>query len=182
MDRDGVLNEDRGFVHRREDFHLLPGVRESLRALSDAGWALVVVTNQSGIGRGLYELADFHRLTEWMCRDFARAGAPLSGVYFCPHHPDAHCRCRKPAPGLLLEAAYELGLSLADSWLVGDRLTDLEAGRLAGVPRRVLVHACAASDQLHEGDQVAADLAAATQKILETSPVHRPESRRECDV
>jgi D-glycero-D-manno-heptose 1,7-bisphosphate phosphatase len=124
----------------------VPGVLDGARRLDELGLALVVVTNQSGIGRGLYTEEDFRLLTDWMTQRFAAAGAPLAGVYFCPHHPeDAQgayrmvCDCRKPAPGLLLRAAAELRLDLARSVLFGDRASDLQAARSAGVPRRVLL-------------------------------------------
>lgn len=146
LDRDGVINLDRGYVFRREDFEFVPGVLEGARRLHDLGYALAVVTNQSGIGRGLYTEDDFHRLTDWMRQAFAAAGAPLAGVYFCPHHPTAavghyrrECHCRKPAPGMLVDAARALGIDLATSVLFGDRASDLEAARTAGVPHRVLL-------------------------------------------
>lgn len=146
LDRDGVINVDHGYVVRREDFVLVPGVLEAARTLAGLGFQLVVVTNQSGIGRGLYTAADFDALTDWMRGVFAEAGAPLAGVYYCPHHPtDAvgpyrtACRCRKPQPGMLLDAARELRLDLARSVLFGDKPSDLEAAQAAGVPQRVLL-------------------------------------------
>jgi len=146
LDRDGVINVDRGYVSRRENFTFVPGVIEGARQLHELGYALVVVTNQSGIGRGLYGKDDFDTLTAWMKAELASAGAPLSGVYFCPHHPSeafgAHrraCDCRKPAPGMLLTAAQELKLRLSASVMFGDKETDLEAARAAGVPLRVLL-------------------------------------------
>ncbi|MEW5878935.1 MAG: D-glycero-beta-D-manno-heptose 1,7-bisphosphate 7-phosphatase [Pseudomonadota bacterium] len=146
LDRDGVINVDLGYVVRQEDFHFVPGTLEAARVLADRGFALVVITNQSGIARGLYSVDDFQRLTRWMRERFAEAGAPLAGVYFCPHHPTegqgqyrVNCTCRKPAPGMLLAAAHELGLDLARSVLFGDRRSDLEAAHAAGVPHRVLL-------------------------------------------
>jgi len=108
LDRDGVINIDHGYVFRRDDFEFVPGTLAACAQLHRQGLALVVVTNQSGIGRGLYSEDDYRRLTEWMTAAFAAAGAPLAGVYYCPHHPQAllpeyrrACACRKPAPGLL---------------------------------------------------------------------------------
>ena len=107
LDRDGVINIDHAYVHDREHFEWVPGVLEGARMLTDAGFLLVVVTNQSGIGRGYYTEADFHALTDWMCGVFAEAGAPIAAVRFCPHHPEKalglyrrECRCRKPQPGM----------------------------------------------------------------------------------
>ncbi len=146
LDRDGVINIDHAYVYRREDFEFVPGVLAAARTLHEAGYALVVVTNQSGIGRGMYSEADFDRLTDWMRGEFAAAGAPIAGVYFCPHHPrDAQepyrldCDCRKPAPGMLLAAARDLKLDLASSVLFGDKESDLQAAAAAGVQERVLL-------------------------------------------
>jgi len=146
LDRDGVINVDRGYVCRREDFQFVPGTLAACAQLHRQGLLLVVVTNQSGIGRGLYAEDDYRRLTEWMCAEFAAAGAPLAGVYHCPHHPQAllteyrrACDCRKPAPGLLLAAARELSLDLGRSVLFGDKASDIDAAAAAGVPQRVLL-------------------------------------------
>src|SRR5579871_4411502 len=123
LDRDGVINEELNYVHRVEDFHFLPGVLAACQKFVAAGYLLVVVTNQAGIARGYYDTAAFERLTEWMKARFAEAGAPLAGVYHCPHHPEGRiealriaCDCRKPAPGLILQAQRELGIDLARSF------------------------------------------------------------------
>ncbi len=146
IDRDGVINVERHYVHRIEDFELLPGVIDGLRRLAAHGYALVVVTNQAGIAKGLYDEQDYERLTAHMRGLLAAQGVQLAGVYHCPHHPQGKvaaftrdCACRKPAPGLLLQAAAELALDLARSVLVGDKPSDTAAGRAAGVRRTVLV-------------------------------------------
>jgi D-glycero-D-manno-heptose 1,7-bisphosphate phosphatase len=146
LDRDGVVNIDHGYVFRREDFEFVPGTLAACAQLHRQGMLLVVVTNQSGIGRGLYSEDDFRRLSAWMSAEFAAAGAPLAGLYHCPHHPQATlaqfrlaCDCRKPAPGLLLAAARELSLDLSRSVLFGDKASDIEAAAAAGVPQRVLL-------------------------------------------
>lgn len=140
LDRDGVINDDVGYLHRIEQFHFLPGVLDACKQMYKAGYALVVVTNQSGIARGYYTEAHFQQVTQWMVQQFALADAPLAGVYFCPHHPEfavagpaVPCLCRKPEPGMLLQAAAELGLDLAASIMVGDKEDDVRAGRAAGV-------------------------------------------------
>ncbi|MCU0922366.1 MAG: D-glycero-beta-D-manno-heptose 1,7-bisphosphate 7-phosphatase, partial [Burkholderiaceae bacterium] len=146
LDRDGVINIDRGYVYRREDFQFVAGALEGARRLHEMGFLLVVTSNQSGIGRGLYTEADFHALTGWMRDEFQTAGAPLAGVYYCPHHPTEAigaylrvCECRKPAPGMLHAAARDLGIHLKSSAMFGDKSSDLEAARTAGVPIRVLL-------------------------------------------
>jgi D-glycero-D-manno-heptose 1,7-bisphosphate phosphatase len=146
IDRDGVLNEERAFVHRIEDWALLPGAVEALRLLKAAGYLLVVITNQSGIARGLYSEDDYRVLTEHMRERLAAAGASLDAVEHCPHLPDApvgryraDCDCRKPKPGMLKRAILALDIEPSASFLVGDRLSDVEAGRAAGIGRCFLV-------------------------------------------
>lgn len=127
LDRDGVINIDSGYVCRRDEFVFVPGAVEACRILSRAGFKLFVVTNQSGIGRGYYTEEDFLRLTSWMQNEMASDGAPIEKVYFCPHHPDAKieryrrvCRCRKPQPGMILDAIGEFGIDPARSVIFGD--------------------------------------------------------------
>lgn len=150
IDRDGVINRDHGYVSRWENFELLPGVVDALTLLQDLGFELVVVTNQSGIGRGYYDEAAFKELTARMVEHFSHEGVTIAGVYFCPHHPsDAkpayrqHCDCRKPEPGMLLQAAADLDLDLGHSIMIGDKVSDMRAGHAAGVARcyRVADHA-----------------------------------------
>jgi len=140
LDRDGVVNEDTGYLHRIEDCRFIPGIFELVAAFAQAGFLTVIATNQSGIGRGLYTEADFQRLMTWMQGEFARRGTPLAAVYHCADHPTEgvgiHRRdnpSRKPGPGMLLQAAVDLGLDLGRSWTVGDKESDIAAGRAAGV-------------------------------------------------
>ena len=161
LDRDGVVNRDRGYVHRIEDFELLPAVVPALRRLSAGGYALAVVTNQSGLARGLFTLADYERLSRHMVAELARDGVAIEGVEYCPHLPNAAvaafrtvCGCRKPAPGMILTVAERLRLDLSRSVLVGDKLTDVLAGRAAAVGRCVLVRS---GQPLSLADEAAAD-------------------------
>jgi D,D-heptose 1,7-bisphosphate phosphatase len=146
IDRDGVINEERAFVHKIEDFAFVPGAIEALRELQAAGYLLVVITNQSGIARGLYTEADYLSLTEHMRERLSSAGVNLDAMEYCPHLPDApvaryrlDCECRKPKPCMLLRAMTALGIDPRASILIGDRVSDIEAGRRAGVGRCFLV-------------------------------------------
>jgi D-glycero-D-manno-heptose 1,7-bisphosphate phosphatase len=141
LDRDGVVNIDHGYVHRPDQFEWMPGIFELGRAAIAKGLMIVIVTNQAGIGRGYYTEADFHALTDWMRAEFLAAGVPLTDVYFCPEHPDGigdykkRSDRRKPAPGMLLDAARDHGIDLTASWIIGDQLSDMQAGRAAGLMR-----------------------------------------------
>ena len=146
LDRDGVINVDTGFVWRPEEFVFVDGVFTACRRAAALGYRLVVVTNQSGIGRGLYSEDDFLALTAWMCGRFAEEGVEIARVYFAPTHPvhgigryRTDSPDRKPGPGMLLRAQADLGLDLAASALVGDRETDIRAAFAAGVGRKFLV-------------------------------------------
>lgn len=139
MDRDGTIIEDTGYVGVATDVVLVDGAADALEALRALGLLLVVVSNQSGIGRGTIRADDalaVHRRTEEL---LARHGVSLDAAYYCPHGPDEGCACRKPRPGLLLAAGRDLGIDMASSVVVGDSARDLEAGRAAGCGHVVLL-------------------------------------------
>jgi D-glycero-D-manno-heptose 1,7-bisphosphate phosphatase len=169
LDRDGVINVDHGYVHKIEHFRFVPGSDVALARLQAAGWRLVVVTNQAGLARGLYSIDDYERFTAHLRQQLAAAGVQLDAVLHCPHLPDAAvdayrlaCNCRKPGPGMLLRAARELSLDMPASVIVGDRLSDVLAGRAAGVGHGVLVRSGHALDpaDAQRADAVYDDLAA----------------------
>lgn len=145
LDRDGVINVDHGYVHSVDNFHFVDGVFDLVKAAREAGFVVVVVTNQAGIARGYYSEEQFQRLSEWMCEQFERRGGAIDRVYFSPYHPTAGTGkylkdedTRKPRPGMILQARQELGLSLERSILVGDKPSDIQAGHAAGVGLNVL--------------------------------------------
>jgi D-glycero-D-manno-heptose 1,7-bisphosphate phosphatase len=145
IDRDGVVNKDHGYVHHRDQFEFIDGIFDLCRAAVSYGLDIVVVTNQAGIGRGLYTEEDFILLTAWMRARFIEEGAPIRAVYFCPFHPEHGIGLykrdspdRKPGPGMFLKAQDELGIDLSASLMIGDRESDLLAALRAGVPTRCL--------------------------------------------
>jgi D-glycero-D-manno-heptose 1,7-bisphosphate phosphatase len=139
LDRDGTINAEKEYLHRTEDFEFIPGAPQAIKLLNDAGFCIVVVTNQSGVARGYYDEAAVERLHRHMDAELARFGARVDAYYFCPHHPDhgsgeytRACACRKPLPGMLVQAAADLAVDLTESWIIGDKLADVEAGLRAG--------------------------------------------------
>ncbi|MCS6775974.1 MAG: D-glycero-beta-D-manno-heptose 1,7-bisphosphate 7-phosphatase [Chloroherpetonaceae bacterium] len=133
LDRDGVLTEETGaYVTRPQDLRLLPGAAEAVVRLNRAGWAVAVVTNQAGVGKGILTLPELEAIHAQLQAAIARTGGHLDGIFLCPHHPDAGCDCRKPLPGLLWQAARALQLDLAACYLVGDSPRDIAAGHAAG--------------------------------------------------
>jgi D-glycero-D-manno-heptose 1,7-bisphosphate phosphatase len=146
LDRDGIINEDRRYVYRIEDFHFVDGIFDVCRAAAAAGLAIIVVTNQAGIGRGLYMERQFQELTRWMKARFAENRINIDDVYYCPHHPvyglehyKSYCSCRKPNPGMILRARDEHGICLRSSILIGDKQSDIAAANAAGIGTPVLI-------------------------------------------
>lgn len=139
LDRDGVIIENKpDYVRQWADVAFLPGALEALARLAATDYLVVIATNQAVVGRGLASLAEAQDTNERVIAEIRRAGGRVDGAYLCPHHPDENCRCRKPRPGMLLDAADELGLDLAASVMIGDAVSDVQAALAAGV-RPVLV-------------------------------------------
>jgi D-glycero-D-manno-heptose 1,7-bisphosphate phosphatase len=140
LDRDGVLNEDTGHVSRPEQCVWIPGAKTAVRLLNERGYHVIVITNQSGVARGYFSEDDVHAFHAWLANELEQAGARIDACYFCPHHPDfgppryrLACDCRKPSPGLVRKAFAEWPIDADHSFLLGDRVRDVEAGRAAGL-------------------------------------------------
>jgi D-glycero-alpha-D-manno-heptose 1-phosphate guanylyltransferase len=142
LDRDGVINKEKNYVSKIEDFEFIEGIFDFCEYFQAKGYLIFVITNQAGIARRLYSADDFNILTEWMVSQFEKRGIMISKVYYCPHHPDitGSCDCRKPNPGMILQAAKEFDLNLSESILVGDHESDLKAGENAGILRNYMFH------------------------------------------
>jgi len=145
LDRDGVINHNHGYVHKREDFEFIEGILEVARYAYSNSFKLVVITNQAGIARGYYTEEQFHQLTDWMCQRFLAVCAPIERVYFSPYHPTAGLGqylkddlSRKPHPGMIHQAQKELSIDLSRSVLIGDKVSDFQAGIAAGVGTNLL--------------------------------------------
>lgn len=146
LDRDGVINVDKDYVHKAEDTEFISGIFELVKRANGAGYKVIIITNQAGIGRGYYTETTFHEYMDWMKAEFTARGASIDGVYYCPHHPEhgvgeykQTCTCRKPAPGMILRAIKEQDIDPTKSIMLGDRPTDIEAAKAAGIGRQFLV-------------------------------------------
>jgi D-glycero-D-manno-heptose 1,7-bisphosphate phosphatase len=138
LDRDGTINEEVEYLGDPQDLRLIPGAAEAIRLLNQAGVPAIVVTNQAGVGRGYFSKARVEAIHQQLAKQLAAHGVRLDAIYYCPHHPDEGCECRKPNPGMLNRAAQEHGVDLSRSFAIGDKVSDLEAGRRARC-RTVLV-------------------------------------------
>ncbi len=134
LDRDGVVNQDYGYVYKKEDFEFVPGLFDYLR---HAGLPAVIITNQSGLGRGYFTQNDLEKLNAFIHEAFAKEGIELLGIYYCPHRPDEGCSCRKPSPQMIEQAADEHGIDLENSVMIGDKQSDIDAAKAAGVGKKI---------------------------------------------
>lgn len=172
LDRDGTLNVDRNYLSNPAELVIIPGTGPALRGLMDAGFLLFIVTNQSGIGRGYYTLADMHAVNDRLCTELSRDGVRFEKIYFAPESPESPSRGRKPSPDFLFDARDEFGLDLSQSYMVGDKLIDVQCGWNAGVKKSILVRTGYGveveknSSALLKPAVIVDDMRAATQWIL----------------
>ena len=168
LDRDGVINVDHGYVCKSDQIVFIEGIFELVKLANYAECLVIIVTNQAGIGRGFYGESDFHNLMDWMKARFADHGASVDAVYFSPYHPEhgigsyrKQSSCRKPSPGMLLQAQTEFGIDMGSSILIGDKVTDIQAGAAAGVGTLLILN----SDEVPDNSQKISDLKEAAQYL-----------------
>ena len=141
LDRDGVVNKEKNYLYKIEDFEFIDGVFETCRYFQKQGYLIIIITNQAGIARGKYTEEDYQLLTNWMIKEFEKENIRISKVYHCPHHPDfgGECECRKPNTGMILNAQREFNINLSNSILVGDKNSDIKAGINAKIGKNYLI-------------------------------------------
>jgi len=162
LDRDGTIMSDTGYLSRPDEVMLLPGAIAALQKLARLGWRLVLISNQSGVGRGYFTEDDRQKVHDAFIAQLEAGSVSLDGAYYCPHAPEAGCDCRKPLPGLLYRAAIDLNLELASCIMVGDKMSDVEAGQAAGCTAVLLA---GITQEIHLADAVVPDLGAAADWI-----------------
>jgi len=175
LDRDGTINEEVNYLRQPEDLRLLPGAALAIRRLKEQGWLVIVITNQSGVARGYYTEGDVAAIHARLQADLAQAGSGVDAIYYCPHHPDAACACRKPGTRLFEQAARDFDLDLAASYVVGDKQSDLLPGKRLGCGTILVLtgygrsELALAEQQGWQPDYVADDLYKAAQWICSES-------------
>lgn len=132
LDRDGVINVDKGYVHTIEDFEFFPGAIEGLQKLSSTDYKIIIVTGQSGIGRGYYSMDDFWKLTDYMLSELEKHDVRIDAIYYCPHAPDDQCACRKPNTYMIEQAQKKFDIDVTKSYMIGDKTADVKMGEQAG--------------------------------------------------
>ncbi len=139
LDRDGVINKEISYLHKIDDFEFIDGIYSACHHFQNLGYAIVIVTNQSGISRNLYKEKDYQTLTIWMLEEFKKNDIEILDVFHCPHEPNSLCKCRKPKPGMFLEARIKHTINMKNSWMIGDKETDITAANRAGIYNTILV-------------------------------------------
>ena len=139
LDRDGVINKEVNYLHKIDNFQFISGVFETCHHLINLNYKIIVITNQSGISRGYYSENDFQIITQWMTAQFKKKFINILDVYHCPHLPDSNCNCRKPQPGMLIEAQKKHNIDMKKSWLIGDKESDISAAISSGISNTILV-------------------------------------------
>ena len=160
MDRDGTISEEVGYINHPSRFRIFPYAADAVRLLNESGWLAIVVTNQAGVARGYFSEEMIQAIHEQLKRDLESAGARLDAIYYCAHHPSVgeppyryDCDCRKPKPGLILKAAEEFDIDLAQSWMIGDRYSDIELARNAGVNSALVMSGYGRGEWEHQRDE-----------------------------
>ena len=138
LDRDGVVNKEIRYLYKLSDFEFIDGIFDACLYFQKLDYEIIIVTNQSGIARSYYNENDYLKLTEWMLGQFNDNGINILDIFYCPHSPESFCDCRKPKPGMLIEAKNKYNISMRDSWMIGDKETDIEAANLAGITNKTL--------------------------------------------
>ena len=139
LDRDGVINKEVDYLNRIEDFIFIDGIFEACLSFNKLDYQIIIVSNQSGIARGYFTLFEYEKLTKWMLNQFSKKNISILDGFFCPHGPKSKCGCRKPRPGMIIDAMNKYNIDLEKSWMIGDKETDIEAANLAGISNTILL-------------------------------------------
>ena len=166
LDRDGVINKDVNYAYKIVDFEFIEGIFDACIYFQDLGYKIIIVTNQSGISRGYYSENDFQTLTNWMLAQFKKHDINILDIFHCPHSPDSNCNCRKPKPGMLLNARYKHNINMQNSWIIGDKEADIIAGISSGITNTILVKNGHKIDELNSKAKFIIDSIQQTNKII----------------
>ena len=139
LDRDGVINKEVNYLHKIDDFEFIDGIFDTCQHFQSLGYKIIIITNQSGIYRGYYTENDYQKVTQWMLTQFANEDINILDTFHCPHGPDSTCNCRKPKPGMFLNAKTKYNIDMKNSWMIGDKEDDIQAAVYAGIKNTVLV-------------------------------------------
>ena len=168
LDRDGVVNKEVRYLYKLSDFEFIDGIFDACLYFQKLGYEIVIVTNQSGIARGYYNEDDYLKLTEWMLGQFNDNGINILDTFYCPHGPESTCNCRKPNPGMLIEAKDKYNISMKDSWMIGDSESDIKAANAAGISKTILVRSGHLIDESNSSSKFTIDSIMQSKEVIKT--------------
>ena len=149
LDRDGVINKEVNYLHKIEKFEFIDGIFDACLYFQNLKYKIIIISNQSGISRGYFNENDYKNLTEWMLRQFDKNSISILDIFYCPHGPESKCKCRKPEPGMFIEAKTKHNINMRESWMIGDSETDIQAANNAGISNTILVRSGHSIDELN---------------------------------
>ena len=168
LDRDGVINKEVEYLFRIADFKFIGGVFDACLYFQNLNYKIIIISNQSGISRGYFNENDYLKLTEWMLGQFNIKGISILDILYCPHGPESTCNCRKPKPGMLIEAKNKYNISMKDSWMIGDKETDIEAANLVGISNTILVRSGHLIDESNSNSKFTIDSIKQSKEVIKT--------------
>ena len=168
LDRDGVVNKEVRYLYKLSDFEFIDGIFDACLYFQKLEYKIVIITNQSGIARGYYNENDYRKLTEWMLGQFNDNGINILDTFYCPHDPASLCECRKPKPGMFIEAKDKYNISMKDSWMIGDSESDIKAANAAGISKTILVRSGHLVDESNSNSKFTIDSIKQSKEVIKT--------------
>jgi len=168
LDRDGVVNKEVRYLYRLSDFEFIDGIFDACLYFQKLDYEIVIVTNQSGIARGYYNENDYLKLTEWMLGQFNNNGIKILDIFYCPHDPESLCECRKPKPGMFLEAKKQYNIDMKNSWMIGDSESDIKSANAAGIFNTILVRSGHLIDESNSNSKFTIDSIKQSNEVIKT--------------
>ena len=168
LDRDGVINKEVNYLHKIDSFEFIEGVFDACLYFQQLDYKIIIISNQSGIARGYYTERDLQILTQWMLGKFRDKDIKILDIFYCPHSPESLCECRKPKPGMLIEAKDKYNIGMKDSWMIGDKETDIEAANLAGINNTILVRSGHLVDESNSSSKFIVDSIKQSKEVIKT--------------
>ena len=168
LDRDGVINKEVNYLHKIKNFEFIEGVFDACLYFQNLEYKIIIISNQSGISRGYFNENDYKNLTQWMLGQFYKNSISILDIFYCPHGPESKCDCRKPKPGMFIDAKYKYNISMKESWMIGDSESDIKAANTAGISNTILVRSGHLIDESNSNSKFIIDSIKQSREVIKT--------------